>query len=158
MLGVRVRADVEFPKPGENRRRPGWLPGMGPRARFIAAAGVGGAAANEALRRAWMNYGGMGASNEGAAELILTASAEASPVDEPRLKPFVAVRVRLTVDAAHAAGGAVLWSASRESSALGLDERQARGRALEAAADAAARAAAEDLPVRLWLTARRGER
>jgi hypothetical protein len=157
MLGVRVRAEVEIPKPGENRR-PGWIPGTGPRARFVAAGGEVGAAAKAALRRAWMNYGGTGAGDDGAAELVLTAAVEESLVDEPRLKPFVAVRVRLTVDAAHAAGGAALWSASRESSALGLDARQACGRALEAAADAVAREAAEGLPARLWLTARRDAR
>jgi len=156
MLSVRVRAEVEVPKPGQVRR-PGWIAGTGPRARFVAA-GEGGAAAKAALRRAWTAYGGTGAGDDGAADLVLIAAVEDAVVEEPRLKPFVAVRVRLTADAAHASGGAALWSASRESSALGLDARQARGRALEAAADAVARVAAEELPSRLWLTARRDGR
>lgn len=149
MLAVRVRAEVEIAKTGQ-ARRPGWIAGTGPRARF-----AGGADARAALRRAWTAYGGTGAGDGGAADLVLTAAIEESLVDEPRVKPFVAFRVRLTADAASLAGGAVLWSASRESGALGLDVRQARGLALEAAADAVARAAAEELPARLWLTARR---
>ncbi|MFI5346586.1 MAG: hypothetical protein ACHQ51_09455 [Elusimicrobiota bacterium] len=149
MLVVRVNAVVELPKAGEVRRA-GWIPGTGPRARVVS----GSSAAAAALRRDWTAYGGACAGDDSSPELILRAAVESAVVDEPRLRPYVVVRVRLTLEATPARGGSVLWSASRESSAMGVDAVQARARALDAAAEGAIRAAADDLPARLWLTAR----
>jgi hypothetical protein len=148
MLTVKVSARVALPKAGEPRRA-GWIPGTGPSARFVAVR----ADVRAALRGAWTNYGGSSADADGRADVVMNAVVEESLLDEPRLKPFVAVRVRLSAEASDARG-AVLWLASREASSLGLDPAQARTRALAAAADAVAQAAADDLPARLWLTAR----
>ncbi|MDE2140990.1 MAG: hypothetical protein KGJ84_01090 [Elusimicrobia bacterium] len=150
-LSVRVKAVVELPVPGA-ARRVGWIPGTGPNVRF-APEGTLGAEAKAAMRRAWTSFGGTCSADAGGEDVVIGVAARETVVDEPRLKPYSAVRARVTL-AARTSGGMVIWSASRENAALGLDEEQARAKALDAAALAAARAAAEDLPSRLWLTAR----
>lgn len=146
MLRLRVRALVEMPEAGAPARL-GWIPGTGPTAKVAGETG-----AREAFTAAWTSYGGGVAAGDGGADLRFRLTAAVRTVDEPRVRPLVSVRVRLTASAS-GAGGEV-WSASRESAALGGDPEQAASRAMARAAEAVARAAATDLPARLWLQAR----
>lgn len=158
VLRLTVRAEVER-LPGSARGRIGWIHGSGPRAAVTVAAPDAAAAesAKDAFLAGWTSYGGSTAAADAEGDFKLRLAASESVIVEPRLRPFVSVRVRLAATASDAAGGAV-WAASRESAALGADSRAARERALKDAGAALAKAAAEDLPARLWLTARRGER
>jgi hypothetical protein len=146
MLKLRVRAVVELPRAGAPARI-GWIPGTGPVAKISAREGAG-----EAFTAAWTAYGGGVAAAGARGDLLLRVTASARTVDEPRVRPLVSVRVRLSASAAGTGG--TVWAATRESAALGVDAEQASARALARAADALARAAATDLPARLWLQAR----
>ena len=155
MLKVQVRAEVEL-ESKDSPRKPGWTPGTGPKAYLSVLAGDEKieAEAQAAFLRAWTSYGGEAAQSPADADLSLRISVETRIVPEPRVKPFVSVRARVSMSATPAAGGGAQWAVAREASALGLDEIDARARAIEAAAAAAAEAAAQDLPSRLWLQAR----
>lgn len=148
MLKVRARVEVS-PEPANGARRLGWAPGTGPKAALEP-----GSAPAEAFTRAWTRHGGEVAGSPEEADLILKTSVETLLVPEPRLKPFVSVRARFRLSASPAPAGGSQWAVVREAAALGLDERDARTRALELAAAAAAEAAARELPSRLWLQAR----
>ncbi|OGR46668.1 MAG: hypothetical protein A2X37_09955 [Elusimicrobia bacterium GWA2_66_18] len=157
MLKVQVRAEVVL-EPQDGVRRPGWFPGTGPQA-YIAAAALADdegleTAAKAAFIRAWTRFGGEVAGSLKTADLALRIAVETRPVDEPRVRPFVSARARFSISATQGGAGAASWAVVREAAALGLDVRDARARALEAAASAAAEAAACDLPSHLWLQAR----
>jgi hypothetical protein len=126
--------------------------------RVVAAGAASGESAHDAFVSAWTTYGGEAAGEDETGDLLLRMTAAQCVVDEPRVRPFVSVRVRLTVAAAHSAGGGTVWSAAREVAALGVDEREAGDRAMQEAARALARAAAEELPARMWSSARVTER
>ncbi len=158
MLKVLVRARVEAPVAGAARRI-GWIPGTGPSAAVVTVASDPAAAdaVRSAFVAAWTSYGGEAAAEGSAGDLLLRVTAVRRVIDEPRVRPFVSVRVRLTATAS-SAGGATVWAGARECAALGLDEGQAAERAANDAAEALARAAAEGLPARVWLSARVTER
>lgn len=154
MLKVKVRAEVEM-APKDGARKPGWTPGTGPKAYIEAPlddAAQLQAAAQGAFLRAWTGYGGEAASSRETADLILRSSVETRAVSEPRVRPYVSARARFALSASPAGGGGTQWAVAREAASLGVDERDASDRALEAAAAAAALAAAQDLPSRLWLS------
>jgi hypothetical protein len=147
ILRLRVRAEVELRRK-EAAHRIGWIPGTGP------SADVAQSPAREAFVAAWTTYGGESAVAGTGGDVKIRLAQTQERVDEPRVRPFVSVRVRLTASVIRGEGGGEVWAATRESAALGCDFRQARERAERQAAEAVARAAAEELPARLWLDTR----
>jgi hypothetical protein len=129
-----VRLDLEgepaAPPPGEARLR---VAAQGP-----AAAG---------LRRALAARGYEVV--ESGEQYVVAAAASTTLSRDPRLRPFVSGRTRLSVTVKDPAGG-VLWEAARDASALDADPLLAAARAADAAGEAAGRAAAEGLAEALW--------
>lgn len=142
--GLRVRVRAVVAERVDGAPRDGWIAGIGPSARV--------AALDEDLRgpfaAAWSSCGGSLADEGEEPELSFRLTASARRFEEPRVRPFVSVRVRVRASARGAGGEA--WSGSRESAALGADESQARSLAMREAGEALARDAARALSGRLW--------
>lgn len=135
---LRIRAVVRLEPPGAPAAAP-------PADARLRVSGQGPAAAG--LRRGLSARGF--ALVESGEEFTADARATTRVTRDPRLRPFVSGRSRVTVSIKDATG-AVVWEASRDGAGLDADPLLAAATASEAAGELAGRAAAEGLAEALW--------